>query len=89
MPEWQDMWCRKHSAPFRERWPEGSLLAIVMMFQFSASDERVQRVAGNNADNLSITLKVLSPLCCLLGDEITRKITTAALSGQMIKPEGL
>jgi hypothetical protein len=83
-------WCARHLEPYRGERPKGAPIAMVLLFDAFAQDERVHRMAGFDpevegsvADSTRLPALVAecSPLCCFLGDEIVEEIRVEAFAG--------
>lgn len=89
---WQ-LWCDKHLGPLRAEWPAGAGAAMVGLFNAAVRDERVIRRCGGGATVkgdtalLNRALAELSPVCCLLGDEIMHMVIGYAKEGQIFNGE--
>lgn len=68
-------WCPKHLEPFREEWPNGAGVAMLLLLNAAVSDERIAAAAPKDLDgaakveSLDAVLLEHSPLCCFVGDE--------------------
>lgn len=78
-------WCPKHLEPFRERWPDGFILAQVGMFQLGVSDERVAKETGGDANRIQPVLNRHSPLCCWLPETKIAALVATCLRGEVYR----
>lgn len=76
------MWCPKHLAPFRARWPTGAGLAMNNLFAASVADYRIIHAAQGDTNRLEPVLREHSPMCCFLPSEVTESVVQAALAGR-------
>lgn len=72
--DFQKAWCADHLLPFKKNWPAGSAMAMVMLFQAFAADERTIEMAGGDANRLDALVLECSPLCCFISPEALDKI---------------
>jgi hypothetical protein len=86
-------WCLRHLEPFRETWGQSAswVFATIALFDEMVRRREVLEAAGYRqatetqperlADTrmLDRVMREFSPLCCYLGDEITKKWTDLAL----------
>lgn len=77
-------WCRRHLEPFRARWPEGSAVAMVKLFEAAAADGRIiaacPKTAGGLAktESLNAVMREHSPLCCFIAPDALAAVYAAA-----------
>jgi hypothetical protein len=84
-----EMWCASHLEPLREHWPAGAAAAMMGLFNAAVRDARIIRRCGGGVTVkgdvrlLNQALAELSPVCCLLGDEIMHMVIGYAKEGQI------
>ena len=83
MPEWEQAWCRKHDIRFRNEWPKGTAFAMLGLFHAAAAEEQIVEAAGHDTVNLTGVFAEYSPLCCLIGDDMTKAVVDAALDNRV------
>jgi hypothetical protein len=76
---WTEVWCKRHSEPFRAEWPKGAALAMIWIFQYAATMSAIHEAAGHDSADLPQALDRFSPLCCFVPDEVREAITLRAL----------
>lgn len=79
-------WCPRHLEPYREGWPSGAGVAMVLLFKAFTEDARAQEMAGGDAMRLSAIAAECSPLCCFVGDDALEPIY--AETGVKAPPRG-
>lgn len=67
--DWRRDWCERHLEPFRARWPEGAMVAMLDLFDRATRHEAILTVTAGDASRLEAAFAEFGPLCCLLGDD--------------------
>lgn len=76
-----EMLCTAHMEPFRVRWPEGIVIAQLMMFTRATERGDVAEAAGGDSHQLNRVIREFSPICCLLGDDAMAEVYAFSLDG--------
>jgi len=70
MLDWS-LWCGRHLEPYRARWPEGAMVAMMRLFDAAVKMPAVAEAAGHKTENLTGALQRFAPLCCFISrDEL-------------------
>lgn len=80
------MWCARHLESFRATWPHHGALAMLNLFQASASDDRIVAAAGGDTQRLAPVLREHGPMCCFLPSAVTDAVIAASLAGRKWEP---
>lgn len=96
-------WCAKHLEPFRETWGQSAdwVMATIGLFTEMTRREEILRACGwrpatetepeQQADSqmLDRVMREFSPMCCYLGDEVTKRWVDLALRGGDVYKDAL
>lgn len=76
----ENTWCAVHLEPFRAKWPEGYMVANVLMFAAFSANKDVQNYCNGDAMKLNVALSEFGPVCCLIKAQDLSDIVDVALS---------
>lgn len=80
-------WCAKHLEPFRENWPEGAAIVMVLMATCALSHPNCHRYTNGDATKINAYLAEFSPICCRLPGRLIKRVTGIALRGEDVKAQ--
>lgn len=83
--DWTLHWCTEHREPFRARWPEGGVIAMVRLFEATVADPRIAAYAGGKVAELEAVLGEFAPLCCFIDPgELARIYAEAGVEAEAV-----
>lgn len=81
-----DLWCPVHLAPLRPKWPQGSAIAMMGLFNAAVQEQRMVDAADGKVENITAIMQIIKPVCCWLNVEhhgMAEKIIQKALAGEI------
>lgn len=69
-----DLWCGRHLVPYRARWPEGTAVAMIRLFEAALKMDAVIAWTGGDADQITAALQRFRPLCCFIPNKALQAI---------------
>jgi hypothetical protein len=77
-----DLWCARHLAPYRAKWPAGAAVAMTRLFEAAVAMPAVADAAKRDAANLTGALRRFRPLCCFVGKHAMDRIYAETVPGR-------